>query len=478
LVAQRRNRQAPFWIPDFARITWVARIVIVLFDARPNESVRGARREFARTLRQRAADVRHAHLPDDDRCINVPDDLIAEQGDAALWRVIDGATTEEFTRDDHERIVANSLDNVRLALSKLGTRFRYDAFAREVQIEGAPFDDLALDHLWVRIDDAFHFRPTKDVLQTVVTTEAHASTHHPVRTYLDDLQWDGSHRLDAWLAKYAGAADTPYVRAVGALPLIAAVRRVREPGCKFDELLILESAQGMWKSSALRALAVCDAWFSDDLPLGADSKLVIERTAGKWIIEAAELHGNRGREAEQLKAFLSRQTDGPVRLAYGRLPVTVPRQFVLIGTTNTRLAYLKDVTGARRFWPVTIDRFDVHGIEDDRDQIWAEAAAREATRESIRLTPELWDAASEEQEDRRACDPWEAILQPLLLGDGVTAVTEVSADEIWDALKLEANHLDNRHADRVAAILQRHGYRKTRKRVNRSSTRCWVRELP
>ena len=46
---------------------------------------------------------------------------------------------------------------------------------------------------------------------------------------------------------------------------------------------------------------------------------LIERTAGKWIIEAAELHGNRGRETETLKAFLSRQVDGPVRLAYGRL---------------------------------------------------------------------------------------------------------------------------------------------------------------
>ena len=63
------------------------------------------------------------------------------------------------------------------------------------------------------------------------------------------------------------------------------------------------------KSTALRALCPQDDWFSDDLPLGVDSKLVIERTVGKWIIEAQEMHGNRGKEAEQLKAFLARQTD-------------------------------------------------------------------------------------------------------------------------------------------------------------------------
>ena len=114
-----------------------------------------------------------------------------------------------------------------------------------------------------------------------------------------------------------------YMSAVGALPLIAAVRRVRQPGAKFDELLILESSQGKLKSTALQTLCPSPSWFSDDLPLGVDSKQVIERTAGKWILEASELHGNRGKEAEQLKHL--RQSDGPVRLAYAHLPVSVPR---------------------------------------------------------------------------------------------------------------------------------------------------------
>jgi hypothetical protein len=446
-------------LPDFDRVAWLGRDVIVAFDARPNPSVTAARRKLARVLRAWGAVVRHAHLPDDDPRVNGPDDLIGARGDDALWRLLDGATSGDFLRDKGGAILTTALDNVRLGLSKLGVRLAFDAFAREVHIDGRALDDVDLDRLWVRFDDQFSWRPSRDTLRTVIVADAHEAPVHPVRRYLDGLTWDGMKRLDSWLIAYGGATDSPYVRAVGALPLIAAVRRVRQPGAKFDELLILESPQGTFKSSALRALCPDEGWFSDDLPLGVDSKLVIERTAGRWIIEAAELHGNSGREVEALKAFLSRQCDGPVRLAYGRLPVTVPRQFVQIGTTNASASYLKDGTGARRFWPVAIAGFDVESLRRDRDQLWAEAAARERAGASTRLDPALWAAAGVQQEQRRAADPWESVLEPLLAGGGSVAV-----DAIWAVLKLEANQLDNRHAERVAGILQRHGLTRKKKR--------------
>ncbi len=276
------------------------------------------------------------------------------------------SSPSDFKRDDRGAIVAGNLDNIRLGLARLGVRPVFDAFSRHVRIDGRPIEDSDVDGLWVRFSDAFGWRPSRENLRTILITEAQTAIVHPVREYLDGLSWDGRRRLDTWLARYGGAEDTPYVRAVSELP---AARRARTPGTKFDELLILESQQGTGKSTGLRALCPNDDWFSDDLPLGVDSKQTIERTTGRWIIEAAELHGNRGREAEQLKAFLSRQVDGPVRLAYGRMPTTVPRQFILIGTTNSRLAYLKDSTGARRFWPVPIERFDVEALARDRDQL-------------------------------------------------------------------------------------------------------------
>ena len=73
-------------------------------------------------------------------------------------------------------------------------------------------------------------------------------------------------RLNTWLIDWAKAEDTPYTRAVSAKPLLAAVRRVRRPGTKFDEMLVLEAPQGYNRSSALRILAVNDDWFTDDIP--------------------------------------------------------------------------------------------------------------------------------------------------------------------------------------------------------------------
>ena len=168
--------------------------------------------------------------------------------------------------------------------------------------------------------------------------------------YLDRLTWDGVSRLDKWLSTYAGVESTEYTDAIGALMLIAAVRRIRHPGCKFDEMPVLESDQGKEKSTALRIMAVNDDWFSDDVPLNDDGKRVIEALRGRWFVEAAELNGMRKGEVEHLKAFLSRSEDR-ARMSYDCLCTEVKRQCVIIGTTNSS-EYLRDSTGNRRFWPV------------------------------------------------------------------------------------------------------------------------------
>jgi predicted P-loop ATPase len=134
-------------------------------------------------------------------------------------------------------------------------------------------------------------------------------------------------------------------------------------------------------------VAVKDEWFCDDLPMSANGKQVIEQTVGKWIVEVAELSGMRKTEIEHLKALLSRQTDR-ARPAYGRLPTEKRREFILIGTTNDD-KYYKDLTGNRRFWPVKAPKFDLPALRRDRDQLWAEAALREAAGESTRLDPTL-----------------------------------------------------------------------------------------
>jgi hypothetical protein len=355
--------------------------------------------------------------------------------------------------------------NIRLALRTMGVELRYDLFQGRALIKGLDgygpaLDDAAVTHLYLEVDRLYHFRPGKEFFWDVVTDGARSHAFHPVREYLahQEALWDGQSRIDDWLIEYAGAADTPFVRAVGRIVLVAAVRRVRDPGCKFDEMLVLEDVrQGSEKSTALSILAVQPDWFSDDLPLNADTKRVIESLSGRWIVEAGELKGMRHGEVEHLKALLSRQVDRS-RMAYGRLVQEVPRQCVIIGTTNSSV-YLKDTTGNRRFWPVEVNGIDTPALRRDRDQIWGEAAALEAAGESIRLPQELWLAAAQEQEQRLVEEPFVETLRDVL-GD---VKGKIRSSDLARILRIPAAGRTQVLNERLGAAARSLGF--TRKKV-------------
>jgi hypothetical protein len=291
--------------------------------------------------------------------------------------------------------------NLRVAMLKLGVTVHYDQFSDRMLITGLAgfgphLTDEAVLHIRMKCEHVFKFFPGKDMSHEVVQEMTRLNQHHPVREYFDNLKWDGVARLDKWLSTYSGADDTPYTNAIGALLLIAAVRRVRQPGAKFDECVVLESPlQGTNKSTALEILATRSDWFSDNLPFNLEGKQVIEALQGYLIVEAAELSGMRRAEVEHLKAFLSRTVDRG-RLSYDRITKNVPRQCVIVGTTNDS-HYLKDTSGNRRFWPVRIKEFDLAALKRDRDQLWAEAVVREAAGASIRMDQSLWADATSEQ---------------------------------------------------------------------------------
>ena len=199
--------------------------------------------------------------------------------------------------------------------------------------------------------------------------------------YLAALVWDGTPRIDRWLVDLAGADDTEYVRRASRALLVAAVRRARHPGCRFDQLLVIDGPQGSGKSRALQLLAVEGAWFGNDLPIEGSTRDLIEATAGKWIVEASELRSLGRSATAALKACLA-QTHDQARLAYQREVTRTPRRFVIVGTTCDA-AYLADPTSNRRIWSIRIRQFDLKKLAEMRDQLWAEAAAMEAAGEAI-----------------------------------------------------------------------------------------------
>lgn len=256
-------------------------------------------------------------------------------------------------------------------------------------------DDEALRHYLERIYGINAPGKTSDALGVLL--ERHQ--FHPIREYLESLEWDGRKRLDTLLVDYLGTEDSPYVRAVTRKALTAAVSRVMRPGCKWDYMLVLVGPQGIGKSYLLKLLG--KEWFSDSVTT-VQGKEAYEQLQGSWIIEMAELAATRRAEVEAIKHFLSKQED-IYRVPYGKQVSVFPRQCVFFGTTND-LMFLRDQTGNRRFWPVVVgENKPTKSLwsdltDEELDQIWAEAVQAYKDGERLYLTPELESEARRIQE--------------------------------------------------------------------------------
>lgn len=359
-----------------------------------------------------------------------------------------------------------SCANARVAILALGIDCSHDLFHGKFLVGGhaveqwsGELSDHACQMLRVLVQKTFDFDPGRENMHDAVVQLCLQSPFDPVLDYLDGLSWDGKRRLDSWLIDYLGAEKTELNRVIGRLALVAAVRRARQPGCKFDQIIVLEGKEGRDKSTAIETMAG-EENFSDQGILGLDEKRHAELLKGKWLYEIADLTGLRRSEVEAVKAFASRKTDR-ARPAYGRYVVDQHRRCVIFATTNDD-AYLKSQTGNRRFWPVKTARVVIDALRRDRDQLWAEAAKAEAAGESIRLPERFWALATAEQNKRLEHDPWDDILGDVkgeiwsTLQGGEERVA--SSDLLFVHLKIPPERATKEAEKRLAKCMQRLGW--------------------
>lgn len=423
--------------------------------------------------------------------------------------------SDEADEDDDSwkaELITNTKGNVASALVNATTILRHarelrgirlNEMSGRIEAEGLPkpWEDGRI--LWSDTHDAiladwvartFNVEFSAAKLRMAVAEAAYRRRFHPVRDYLDNLPgWDGVERVDGLLVKYLGADDALYVREAIRKTLVAAVARAYEPGCKFDQMLILVGPQGAGKSTFYIKLARFPAWFSDSLKMDMMNRIkdAGEQIQARWFVEIGEMSGMKKADIEAVKSFVSRTSDD-YRAAYAHYSETRPRQCIIVGSTNNEEGFLRDVTGNRRFWPVRIRKGETVKSRELTpevvDQIWAEAKVLYELGEELILSPEAEAEAADaqrdamEQDDRQGIveeylerllpENWETMDQDARLlfldsdEDGVVRRTEVSNMEIWvEALHGAGTKMESKDSYAIAKIMAKiPGWEKTNRR--------------
>ncbi|BAB77438.1 VapE domain-containing protein (plasmid) [Anabaena sp. FACHB-709] len=401
-----------------------------------------------------------------------------------------GATTKDILQAiEDRRIVVDALNKTleleaerdRPTESKLeqklnairavwGSRLRWNMLKKQVELDGKR---LPLDRIDLKVAIDVHIDISKEQAKSVVLELALANSYSPVVEYLQSVERrypnvDVS-LLDKLAERYFGTND-PLHAALMKRTLIAAVARAFEPGCKHDEITILQGKQKSLKSTFWEILAG-EEFFTDDL--NGTEKDEVLKISQYWILEYAEFENSyKKKDVSQLKAFLSRKKDS-MRRPYGTDIEDFPRPSILVGTTNLD-EFLYDPTGERRFWVIKVlfKKIPIKMLQQERDLIWAAAVAAYRNGEQWRLTEvedEWLDAANKQYQ---STDTWEEAVMAW-----AELQKEVSVGEILsDVLKIELAKQSKAEQNRVAAILRSHGWtRGDRKRVNGRLIRPWVR---
>ena len=281
--------------------------------------------------------------------------------------------------------------------------------------------DVDIKYLLLYFEENYGLTIEKKI-QDAVMVIANENRYHPVRDFLNALQWDGTERIRYCLHRFLGADADDYTCEAMRLFLLGAISRAFRPGCKFEIMLCLVGGQGAGKSSFFRLLAVQDDWFSDDLKK-LDDENVYRKMQGHWLIEMSEMIATaNAKSIEEIKSFLSRQKE-VYKIPYETHPEDRLRQCVFGGTSNALDFLPLDRSGNRRFLPVMVypEQAEVHILEDEAAsraylaQVWAEAMTVYRSGDfKLSFSPEMVRYLKEHQRDFMPEDTKAGMIQTYL----------------------------------------------------------------
>lgn len=305
-------------------------------------------------------------------------------------------------------------------------------------------------------------RITKKAVEDAAILFGKQHPRNEARDWMETLTWDGHPRINSVFQFAFGSGDSEYVRAASENWWIGMVARIYEPGCKVDNMVVLEGPQGTLKSTALSIIG--SPWFCEAHG-SVTSKDFYILLQGRLIVEIAELDAFNRAETNTIKKVITCQTDR-FRVPYERAAQDFPRSCIFVGTTNDD-HYLKDSTGGRRFWPIRIKSIDTSYLKDCRELLFAEAVAKYKAGQKWFVMPK--GLTEEIQESRREHDEWEDLIGTYLVGK-----SEVKLVDVGLKLGIQEDRLDKGVQRRLGKILRWAGWESSIVSIGGRSERRWI----
>ena len=283
--------------------------------------------------------------------------------------------------------------------------------------------------------------------------------------------WDGQDRLRLLLNAVFDAPPDMLSMWASRYLVCGVIQRTYEPGCKLDEIPVLIGPQGIGKSALLRAILPPDMpdLFADSLRWDSSVKEQVESTLGCAIVEVSEMAGRRRAEIEAIKAFITRQDDGGVRLAYAPGTEPLPRRYVIVASTNNETDLPNDPSGNRRFVPVPVTKNLIGSIEAfidrNRIQLWAEGLAECRDGYRANLDRELMPAQRERAEMHRDRDD--------VIEDAVAGLSSKGEWQIGELMMQLGERAHGVSQHRFARALRNAGWVLKRTKRDGKVTRLW-----
>ena len=328
--------------------------------------------------------------------------------------------------------------------------------------------------------EGLNFKPgkiSKDLVNDAVRLIArdnHVDTMHDFLTRTLP-QWDGTPRAETFLSRYCGAEDSEYTRAVGRYFWGMLWRRAFSPEpIKADISLVLIGPQGANKTRFIKMLALAPEYHTE-LNFNLSAAELAMRMGGRVLAEFPEMVGFGKRKLEEIKAFLTLETD-TYRPLYSSDQRTVTRRSLFIMTTNNG-SFLSDRTGNRRYAPVEVSQFDADAARPDIPQLWAEGEQIFKALGGLKLHRDVETLTESINENYVLPDAWENAIAEWLDGQECAAPDARYPLQNRNILKYALGFTDSNmkrdDLSRVSEIMQNLGYRYKNTRTPAGLTKMW-----